>query len=66
MPNYLKNIDQMDELGNAFEERKSVTINIYGKKIQVYAFTTLEEIEEEYGTNLDMIDIFRADWKVNE
>ncbi len=66
MPNYLNDERKVEELYKQFEDRKPVTIKMYGKEIKVHASTTLNELQEDFGGELDMLDIFRADWFLEE
>lgn len=52
----------MENLLNELEDQKKLVFEYCGKKIEVTSKMTLTELQDEFGYELDILDIFKGKW----
>lgn len=55
-------VNMNDKIKNALENNKTVEFKYNNKVVKVIRDTTLSELQELYGFELDILDLARAEW----
>lgn len=58
--------NHQEDLLAKLEQQQSINFEYCGKVVEVKPGTTLAELQKRYGYDLDILDIFRADWKATK